>query len=316
MSFLPLLVLLTPHILAGPGLPPVPETGQEAEPTFPVKPTLFVEGVFQGAEGISFNGEGTLFVTADRALWKVDISGKAEKVADLFSNLGLAPVGDRDILVADFGPTNAFRDGPNRDGIVWRVTPEGEKTEVATGIGDPNFVLVREGGSILVSDDATDEIFVVDSAGTTRIFTQEVSHPNGLALSPDGSTLYIAQIFQSINPTVPDDRVWALPLNAGGYPAGPPVVLTRTGEGGANDGLAMDRMGRLYIAANGAGKIFRFDPRTSEMILIAEGMTAVASLAFGWGEFDHRAIYATSTFRGGGRLWKVDVGVEGAELHR
>jgi len=228
------------------------------------------------------------------------------------TNLGLAPIGKRDILVADFGPTNAFDHGPNDDGIVWRVTPEGDKTIAATGMGDPNFVLVLKDGSFLVSDDATNEVFIVDREGKTSLFTTAIDHPNGLALSQDGSTLYVAQIFRSIRPIIADNRVWSLSLE-GGRPKGEPKVVTETGLGGANDGLAMDVQGRVYIAANGEAKIWRFDPKTEELELIARRMPGVASLAFGQGEFDHHAIYATSTRAG--LVWKVPVSVAGAPLH-
>ena len=63
-------------------------------------------------------------------------------------------------------------------------------------------------------------------------------------------------------------------------------------------------------------KSFRFDPRSEEVTMIAEGMTGVASLVFGEGNFDRTAIYATSTRRGAGKIWKVPVGVRGAPLHR
>ena len=39
-----------------------------AQPEFPVTVEPFIEGRFEGAEGIAFNGEGKMFVTADRAL--------------------------------------------------------------------------------------------------------------------------------------------------------------------------------------------------------------------------------------------------------
>ena len=42
-------------------------------------------------------------------------------MADLYTNLGMAAIGERDVLVADFGPTNRFNDGPNDDGVVWRI---------------------------------------------------------------------------------------------------------------------------------------------------------------------------------------------------
>ncbi|MGD2216763.1 MAG: SMP-30/gluconolactonase/LRE family protein [Gemmatimonadales bacterium] len=285
-----------------------------AQIDFPVTPTVLVDGKFQRCEGIAFNGEGDLYVAGNRALWRVAVAGEVTQIAELYSNLGLAPIGERDILMADFGPTNRFNHGPNADGIVWRITPEGEKTRVVDGgIGDPNFVLVRPDGSFLVSDDATDEIFLVDPQGRLTLFTDAIGHPNGLALSADGSTLYVAQIFGSLRPLAIDDRVWALPLEDG-QPAGPPEVLARLGEGAANDGLALDELGRIYVAANGTGQIWRIDPATRETVLVAEGMPGVASMAFGQGEFDGQAIYATSTRTG--RVWEVKVGVGGAPLHR
>jgi sugar lactone lactonase YvrE len=215
--------------------------------------------------------------------------------------------------MADFGPTNRFNHGPNADGIVWRITPEGEKSRLVDGgIGDPNFVLVLADGSFLVSDDATDEIFLVDTLGEVTLFTDAIGHPNGLALSADGATLYVAQIFTSLRPLVIDDRVWALPLTDGA-PAGEPIVLARLGERAANDGLAVDELGRLYVAANGQGKIWRIDPGNGQTTLIAEDMPGVASLAFGKGEFDLQAIYATSTRTG--KVWEVKVGARGAPLH-
>ncbi|UCC72915.1 MAG: SMP-30/gluconolactonase/LRE family protein [Gemmatimonadota bacterium] len=290
------------------------ERAPEDQIHFPVAPTVLVEGEFSRCEGIAFNGEGDLYVAGDRALWRVSTDGEVAKIAELYSNLGLAPIGDRDILMADFGPTNRFNHGPNDDGIVWRITPEGEKTRVVDGgIGDPNFVLVRPDGSFFVSDDATDEIFLVDTERRIALFTDAIGHPNGLALSADGSTLYVAQIFVSLRPLVIDDRVWALPLQDG-QPAGAPEVIARLGERAANDGLAIDELGRIYVAANGQGIIWRIDPATRETVLIAENMPGVASLAFGQGAFDHHAIYATSTRTG--RVWEVKAGVGGAPLHR
>jgi sugar lactone lactonase YvrE len=280
---------------------------------FPVEPIVFVQGAFNRCEGIAFNGEGDLYVSGNQALWRVDTLGDVVKIAEAWSNLGLAPIGDRDILFADFGPTNAFDHGYNRDGVVWRVTPEGVKTEAASGMGDPNFVLVLGDGTFLVSDDATDEIFVSGQDGSVSIFTQLVDHPNGMALSLDGTHLYIAQMFKQINPYVTDGRVWSLPL-ANGTIQGEPEVLVDLGEAATNDGLAMDVQGRLFVAAWGTGQIWRIDPQTDEQVLIADNMPGVASLAFGRGAFDPKAIYATSTKLG--VVWKVGVGIEGADLNR
>ena len=291
------------------------ETGQAAAASgFPVTPIPFVQGAFTRCEGIAFSGEGRLFVAGDRAFWEVNTEGSVTRLVDLYSNLGLAPIGERDILMADFGPNNAFDGNPVRDGIVWRISPEGDTTRVVNGgIGDPNFILVLPDRSFLVSDDATDEIFQADLAGSLEIFTRTVAHPNGMALADDGSTLYIAQSFRQINPYVLDDRLWAMPLSEG-VPAGAPAVVARLGEQALNDGLALDSEGRVYVAANVQGTIWRFDPRTGETVLVAEGLPGAGSLAFGQGEFDTMALYVTSTRTG--TVWVVPGGSRGAPLHR
>jgi len=292
-----------------------PLRGQsKQDPQFPVTARVLVDGKFQRCEGIAFNGEGNLYVAGNRALWHVSTAGDVSKIADLYSNLGLAPIGDRDILMADFGPTSRFDAGPNVDGIVWRITPEGDKTRIVDGgVGDPNALLILSDTTFLISDDATDEIFIADMTGRVGLFTDAIGHPNGLALSADGSTLYVAQIFGSLRPMTIDDRIWAMSLE-NGMPVGAPEVIARTGDGAANDGLAMDELGRIYVAANGAGQILRIDPETSEVVLIAENMPGAASIAFGQGSFDRESIYVTSTRSG--KVWEVRVGIAGAELHR
>lgn len=301
-------IVLPPEALAQ-------ETGRyEDGLEFPVTPIPFVDGAFTRCEGIAFNGEGRLFVAGDRALWHVDNDGSVTRLVELFSNLGLAPIGERDILMADFGPNNAFDGNPVRDGIIWRITPEGDTTRVVDGgIGDPNFILVLPDRSLLVSDDATNEIFRAELDGSLELFTLAVAHPNGMALTDDGSTLYVAQSFQQIRPYVLDDRLWSIPL-AEGRPAGDPEVVASLGERALNDGLAMDTEGRVYVAANVQGTIWRFDPASGETLLVAEGIPGAGSLAFGRGSFDTTALYVTSTRTG--TVWVVPVGSEGAPLHR
>lgn len=303
-------------LLAAASTPTVAQAGHpaRAEIQFPVAANVLVDGKFDRCEGIAFNGEGGLYVAGNRALWRVSTTGDVTKIAELYSNLGLAPIGQRDILMADFGPTSRFDTGPNVDGIVWRITPEGDKRKVIDGgVGDPNAIVMLSDSTFLVSDDATDEIFIADTAGHVGLFTDAIGHPNGLALSADGTTLYVAQIFTSLRPLVIDDRIWAISVD-GWNPVGERQLIAHTGEGAANDGLAMDELGRIYVAANGAGQILRVDPGNREVVLIAEDMPGAASIAFGQGEFDRHAIYVTSTRTG--RVWEVNVGVAGAALRR
>lgn len=314
-------VVISSLAVAAPG---VRAQQTEVEITFPIKAELFADEPFGGTEGIAFNGEGRLFVTGstsatDQAFWEINLDGSVRRIVDLDSTLGVAGYGARDLLVADFGPTNAFRDDRNSDGIIWHITPEGAKEAWATGIGDPNFIVVRRDGTVLVSDDATADIYVIGADRLPRLFSTAVNHPNGLAFNADESVLYVAQIFKSIRPVVRDDSVWALRLGDDGRPLGAAKRVARLGPYAANDGLTMDRLGRIYVAANGeAGQIWRVNPAIDETVLIAENVFGAASIAFGEGEFDHRSIYVSTTFNGGrgGKIWRVPVGVEGIPLNR
>ncbi|MCZ6674797.1 MAG: SMP-30/gluconolactonase/LRE family protein, partial [Verrucomicrobia bacterium] len=153
--------------------------------------------------------------------------------------------------------------------------------------------------------------------GTVKLFSTAVNHPNGLALSQDESVMYVAKIFKTIRPVVMDDSIWKVPLQDG-KPIGGAELIASTGLDAANDGLAMDVQGRIYICANRIGKIIRLDPETGELKTLAENMYGSASIAFGEGDFDHESLYvATTNSRGrGGQIFRVPVGVKGAKLNR
>lgn len=267
-------------------------------------PEVVIEGRFNAAEGLAFTREGRLYMAANRSIWEVLPDGGTRKVADSSSNLGLAALGERDILHADFGPLTWPRDGDNDDGVVWRITPDGDKFPLARGIGDPNAIAALPDGRLLVSDDFTHDIYSVAPDGQVRVFTDAIPFPNGLALAPDGSALYVAQIFARAPQGPPpvrftefSDRVWRLPL-ANGEPAGPPEVLFETGGESGPDGLALGPDGMLYLTAARAGQLWRIDPgkRTGE--LLADGFPGLASLAFGRGNFDANSLYVVQ-IRGG-----------------
>ena len=287
------------------------------EMEFPVAAEIFIDSPFNSCEGLGFSGEGLLYVTCNQGLYQITAAAQVKRIADLQSNLGVAGIGERDVLVADFGPTNAFQHDRNTDGIVWRITPEGGKTAHALGIGDPNFILVRADGSYLVSDDATSDIYLVQADGAVSLFTTAVNHPNGLALSLDESVLYVAQMFTSIRPVVGVNMIWAIRLQDG-KPIRDAKLVARTGPGAFVDGLATDSQGRIYIASNREGRIWRYDPQSEDIRLIAEDVFGAASIAFGEGDFDRQSIYVTTTFSNGlgGKVWRIPVGIEGAPLHR
>ncbi len=298
------------------------------EQAYPVEPILFTDQ-FEAAEGITFNGAGELHVGANRAVWRLNTEGNAVKLADLDSNLGQAGIGARDVLAADFGPTNIFNNGDEQelDGKVFRVSPDGTRTVAAQGIHDPNAILVLPDGSFLVSDDGLDAIYRVPAGAgqgaVAELWTSGVPFPNGMVLSPDNRTIWVAQIFSQVGPVILDGKLWAVELNKD-MSAGEARMVSELVAGGVKakgaDGLAIDAQGRVYVADNNNGRVLRYDPAAkdgeSAVIVIAAGMPHIASLVFGEGEFDHLSLYATTTFRGGGDIWQIPVGVRGLKVLR
>ncbi len=280
--------------------------------TLPVKANELVSGQFAQSEGIAFNGEGRLFVVADTDLWEVKPDGSTSMVADLTNPVGLASRGKDEILVAEFGDKTFTKDGMNDDGSVLSVTPDGTVTTIATGIGDPNFIHVRKDGTLLVSDDFTDKIYEVATDGTVSTFLQGIQSPNGMVESLDGNDLFVAQTFTMLDPLTFDDRLWRVPLTSGA--PGTPVELGATGGAGANDGVAMDAQGRIYVAENVGASVWRFDPKTGDKELVVDMVGGVASLAFGEGDFNATSIYATNLF--GGKVWEIPIDVAGAPVNR
>jgi sugar lactone lactonase YvrE len=291
------------------------DAGDDDEVPLPVEPEVIVEGAFDKAEGLCVFPDGRMFIEGDKAVHEILADGSTRLVAELTDPNGLAHDGLGNILAADFGPTSIFDLGPqvNNDGFIVEITPEGEQEIIATGIPDPNFIAVLPDHSFLVSDDGDQNIYLVpQGGGDPQIFLDAVTAPNGMALSPDHGELYVCQSFISPGSIIPDRHVWRVPLNESFEP-GPVELLAELPIGSTPDGAVVDEKGRLYVAANTTGIVWRIDPATGVKEQAANGMFGVASLAFGrGGDFPANSLFATQLF--GGRVWRLDLGVKGAAL--
>ena len=144
------------------------------------------------------------------------------------------------------------------------------RTDLATGelevlatayegkrLNSPNDLVVATNGRIYFTDPrygdqsgrelATEDVYMVDTDGTlTRVATApEIAKPNGIALSPDQSTLYVADT----QPGPPSEaRIMAFAVNADGALTDPRAIYS-FGEGRGIDGMAIDVEGNLYGAA-------------------------------------------------------------------
>lgn len=94
------------------------------------------------------------------------------------------------------------------------------------------------------------------SDGTLTLLTKQLDRPNGIGLSPDEKTLYVAQ-------SDPNKAIWAsFPLNNDGTTGAMTILHDATDQvgklPGLPDGLDVDPQGNLW--ASGPGGIYVFDP--------------------------------------------------------
>jgi sugar lactone lactonase YvrE len=116
---------------------------------------------------------------------------------------------------------------------------------------------------------------------------QVLTSPNGLVVDPSGKFLYAAQTFQPA-------AVARIPLATGGTATNwfsAPAADIAAGL----DGMTRDGRGRLYVAANGAGEVWRID-RDKEACALWHGSPLGPSMvAFGHGSnpkrFSWRNLY-------------------------
>jgi gluconolactonase len=120
-------------------------------------------------------------------------------------------------------------------------------------------------------------VYRLDLDGRVTLLDDSLTFPNGIALSPDETTLYVAN-------SDPEMPIWrAYELDAAGdvlsrWRFASAADLVSTGAHGLPDGMAVDTRGNLY--ATGPGGVLVFNPRGQRLGLIATG-SAIANCAFG-----------------------------------
>ena len=117
-------------------------------------------------------------------------------------------------------------------------------------------------------------VFKIDTSGQVTLLTKSLSRPNGIALSPDETTLYVAN-------SDPEKALWmAYPIQEDGSLGVGTVLYDATAwsgkEKGLPDGLKVNRAG--YIFATGPGGVWVFSPEGAPIGKIKTGQ-ATANVA-------------------------------------
>ena len=122
--------------------------------------------------------------------------------------------------------------------------------------------------------------------------TDDVEKPNGLALSPDQRTLYLADHNNGGNRLSPKDpepkrgamKVYAFPLDENGRVNGRRRTLVDFGKENGCDGMRIDMQGNLYLAVRSLARpgIMVIDPAGKEFAFIPTGPTNQSGLFEEW----------------------------------
>lgn len=182
-----------------------------------------------------------------------------------------------------------------RDGRrVPRMEKDGRLTVVASEwqgkrLNSPNDVVVRRDGQIYFSDPASkavlepqelgfNGVYHVTPQGKLSLINAKLPRPNGVALTPDGRTLYVADSLEK--------KILAYDLDAAGNASGQRVFISDID--GTPDGLRVAENGNLYIACRGVAV---YTPR-GKFVRMIEFPETPANCAFGGP--DLQTLYVTA----------------------
>ena len=139
-------------------------------------------------------------------------------------------------------------------------------------------------------------IYFIDTDGTVKLATDEIDKPNGILISIDTKTAFLA-CFESIQ-TKKRQLVKFSIRSDGSF--GDKEVLFDFGDRRGADGMAIDTEGNIYAAA-GVGKdagIYIFSPTGEHLALLSMSkIGAVTNCQFGIGE-DASTLYITAAVEG------------------
>ena len=169
------------------------------------------------------------------------------------------------------------------------MEPDGSITVVASNyrgrrLNRPNDVIVSSKGDIYFTDpgfpapgmdlDWNGVYHVTPDLGTITLIVWDFSRPNGLALSPDESVLYINDTRRR--------HIRAFDLEPNGMPliATDRVFCDLGGEREGNpDGMKVDTEGNVYCG--GSGGIWVMDSTGRHLGIIVHGEASTTNMAFG-----------------------------------
>ena len=291
----PVTVIAEPFAIVPPELQRLGESSRWAAEV------LGVDSVGSFLEGPTFGPDGTLYVS-DLAHGRIFLISPAGHIVDTLEcgdhPNGLAFHADGRLFIADYGR-----------GILALVPGADTPTPVVTkyryepfrGVSDLVFAA---DGTLYFTDQGqsdlrfpTGRLFRWSAANGLTLLMDGIASPNGVALSPDGRTLYMA--------VTRANCVYRVPLRPDRSLGKVGIFLYAAGGSGGPDGLAVDEGGTLAVAQFGLGRVSLFDPlgRLTAVVITPAGL-GTTNVAYG-GD-DRRSLYITEVDSGSVFRARVD----------
>lgn len=255
---------------------------------------VLVDGL-DSLESTIVDREGRLFFAGTGKLYRLD-SPDAEPVvlAEGLDAPGGMAFDAEGFLILGYGDSiaNGAQGDSSPNAGLLRVDPDsGEHAVFAEGLSMANGLVRGPGGEYYASNDIVGGIDRISpDGGTVEHRWADVSSANGLVVDRAGETLYAAQTFQAASiARVPLDD----PASAAPYYEAPSEDMAA-----GLDGMVRDRRDRLYVAANGAGEIWRVNraPTACSLASMPAFPDGPSALTFGRGRrgFDRSNLYVVS----------------------
>jgi gluconolactonase len=272
--------------------------------------TVFFDGTtgdpqLDHPEGVAVHPDGSIWCGGERGqIFRLDPDGTTVDEVASTGGFCLGMAFDRagDLFVCDM-----------KHAAVFRVdTGTGRVERFADGAPGrpfriPNFPAFDGQGRLYVSDSHEfgtpgPGVFRIDPDGRCELwYAEAVAFANGLALAPDGSSLYVAETFAS--------RVFRVPIGDDGA-AGDRQEAAEV-PGSLPDGLAFDVEGNLYVGCYEPSQVLRIDPSGAVDVLwrdvTAHTLAHPTNLAF-----RGRTMFTANLGRW--HLTRIEIGIEGVRL--
>ena len=266
----------------------------------------FVEGL-DHPEGVAAGPQEEVYAGGEAGqIYRIDLNGDLEQIATTGGFvLGLCLDGDGAIYACDLAL-----------GAVMRIDPDGSVSTYSDGapgrrMSVPNYPVFDAAGNLYVSDSGGWKehagcLFRVRPGGETEVVREGLeAFPNGMALHPGGSRLYV--VLSNLPGVV------SLALGADGA-VGPPQTVIELPRH-VPDGLAFDVAGNLYIACYTPDVIYQFSPAGDLAVLVEdwESTTIATPTNIAFAGPERRTLVVASLSRW--HLTKGEMPIAGAPLH-